>query len=410
MNSDPDVIVVGGGPCGAFTALNLSRLGVDVTVIEEHGEIGFPSHCAGHLSVEGLTRLGLFPLTSDIIENVFYGATFYSPRGRAFSIDFDWPVTCTVNRSLFDRYIADLAKKEGVSFYLNTRVESLIIEQESVRGVVVNYQGRREEIRTKIVADCEGVTSRLLKQTGLHPINNLRIVNGLEAEFENVENIDLKKVEVYLGHDYAPKFYAWIVPKPGGRAKVGLGAENGDPRRFLERLMFKHPVASQKLKKARILNAAFHPISLGGPISLACTNGFLAVGDAAGQVKPTTGGGLIFGLTCARIAAAIAKAAIDKDDCSARSLYQYQRRLDKQFGFDEKMMLMMRRMLNLLSDQQTDSLIDFCAKFKLDKALRNVKDIDFQGQSFLQTLRNPRVIASLGYFAYILLHPNLMNA
>ncbi len=410
MIADSDIIVVGGGPCGSFAALNLAKLGLDVTVIEEHSEIGFPAHCAGHLSIAGLTCLGLFPLTSDIIENVFYGVTFYSSRGRAFSIDFDLPVTCAVNRSLFDRYIAELARKEGANYCLSSRVESLIIGSGSVKGVVAGIQGRREEIRTKIVVDAEGVTSRLLMQAGLRPVNRLRIVKGLEAEFENVENTDLGKVEVYLGREYAPNFYTWIIPKPGGRAKVGVGAEYGDPRRFLKKLIFEHPVASGKLKKARMLSIAFHPITLGGRVSAACTNGLLAVGDVAGQVKPTTGGGVIFGLNCARIAAEVAKAALDSDDYSVKSLYIYQRRLEEQFGFDERMMLVMRDILNSLSDQQIESLIEFCKRFKLNKALRNVKDIDFQGQSFLKMLRNPRIIAALGYFAYILLRANFMNA
>ena len=406
MKPDTDVLIVGGGPSGSFTALNLAKLGVRVTVLEEHNEVGFPPHCAGHLSIGGLARLGLFPLASDIIENVFYGATFYSAKGNAFSVNLDWPVTCAVNRPLFDRHIAQLAEKEGVKFRLNTRVEALIFERNSTRGIVVNHQGRREEIRSKIVVDAEGVTSRLLKQTGLRSTNNLQVIKGLEAELENVENTSLENVEVYLGQDYAPKFYAWLIPKPGGRAKVGLGAGHGDPREFLKKFMVEHPIASRKLRKARVLSLAFHPITLGGLIPSACADGFLTVGDAAGQVKPTTGGGVIFGLTCARVAADVVKAAIDNGDYSARSLHPYQTRIDSQFGFDEKMMLTMRRMLDMLSDEQVDSLIKFCVDFKLDKVLRSVEDLDFQGRSLLKTLRNPRVIAGLGYFAYILLHTN----
>lgn len=406
MKPDTDVLVVGGGPSGSFAAYNLAKLGVNVTVIEEHSKIGFPSHCAGHLSISGLTRLGLFPLTSEIIENVFYGATLYSPKGSSFSVTFDSPVTCAVNRPLFDRHIAELAEKKGASFQLSTRVEGLIIEHNSVGGIVVNHQGRPEQIRSKIVVDAEGVTSRLLKQTGLRSINSLQVVNGVEAELENVENTDLKNVEVYVGQDYAPGFYAWIIPKPDGRAKMGLGADHGDAREFLKKLMSKHPVASDKLGRAKVLSIVFHPITLGGLIPLACTDGFVAVGDAAGQVKPTTGGGIIFALNCARLAAEVIGTAVAKGDYSAKSLLPYQTRIDQQFGFDEKAMLIMRRALNRLSDEQADSLIRYFAGLKLDKALRSFDDLDFQGRSFLKAMKNPRVIAGLGYFAYILLRTN----
>ncbi len=105
MNETSDVIVVGGGPCGSFTALKLAKLGRSVTVFEEHNQIGVPSHCAGHLSMKGLKQLGLHPLPPEIVENTFYGANFYSPKGNEFSVHLSQPVTCAVDRAMFDKYI-----------------------------------------------------------------------------------------------------------------------------------------------------------------------------------------------------------------------------------------------------------------------------------------------------------------
>src|SRR4030042_3689656 len=100
MKTVSEAVVIGGGPAGSFTAWNLSRLGVETTVFEEHAEIGVPSHCAGHLSIRSLRNLGLYPLPEGIIENTFSAENFHSPGGTAFSIRLERPVTCALHREL----------------------------------------------------------------------------------------------------------------------------------------------------------------------------------------------------------------------------------------------------------------------------------------------------------------------
>ena len=177
----------------------------------------------------------------------------------------------------------------------------------------------------RIVLDAEGVSSRLLKQTGLPALNSSGLVYAVEAEVDSVMDVELDAVEVYFGKAYAPGFYGWLIPRPDGSAKVGLATNKGDPREFLKRLMAKHPVASKQLAKAKITQVGYHAITLGGPINRSYTDGFLAVGDCASQVKPTTGGGVIFGLTCAKVAAEVASQALKQDDLSSNFLQNYQK-------------------------------------------------------------------------------------
>ncbi len=89
------------------------------------------------------------------------------------------------------------------------------------------------------------------------------------------------------------------------------------PETAFKTLMTKHPVASKQLGKAKITQVSYHAITLGGPIEKTYADGFLAVGDCASQVKPTTGGGVIFGLTCAKIAAETASQAMQHGDVSS---------------------------------------------------------------------------------------------
>jgi digeranylgeranylglycerophospholipid reductase len=407
MKAASDAIVIGGGPCGSFTALNLAKLGETATIFEEHGEIGVPSHCAGHLSIRGLKDLGLYPLPQGLVENVFKGAIFHSPKGREFCVRFPSPVTCVVNRTLFDKQIAKMAEKIGAHYHLNSRVDSLIIKNGYVKGVIAR-QGVRteEEFSAKIVVDAEGLSPRVLRQVNLPLPDRRMIVKAVQAEVENVKGTEPDMVEVFLGRDYAPGFYAWLIPKQDGKAKVGLATRTGDPKRLLKRLMGGHPVASKKLGYTRILQTTFHPITLGGPIVRAYSNGFLAVGDAASQVKPTTGGGVIFGMTCARVAAEVAHEAMRKDDFSSRFLSTYKRRCGEILGLDFEVMLKMRRMLDAMSDEKIDHAIDLCARLGLDKSLRSVRDIDFQGRSLLGLLRSPRMLAALFYFFILYLSTN----
>lgn len=407
MKDVSDVVVVGGGPCGSFAALKLAKLGADVTVFEEHSEIGIPSHCPGHLSIKGLKNLRLYPLPAEISENTFYGANFYSPKGNQFSVSFSSPVTCAVNRAIFDKHIAELAEKAGVNYCLNSRVEFPIVKDSFVKGVVVKQKGKTEKKLAKIVVDAEGISSRILKEAGLPGLNRHMLVRGVEVEVDNVRKMEPDKVEVFLGKEYARGFYAWMIPKNDGKAKVGLAAKNGDPRVFLQRLMLRHPIASRKLATAKILKISFHPITLGGPIPQAYSNGFLAVGDAASHVKPTTGGGVILGMICANVAAEVAIEALRGNDFSKESLSTYQSRCQEIWGFDAKVMLRLRRTLDRMSDERLDNMIGLCTRFGLDKTLTSAEDVDFQGQAFLRALRSPRMLTALSYFFLAYLSANL---
>jgi digeranylgeranylglycerophospholipid reductase len=184
---------------------------------------------------------------------------------------------------------------------------------------------------------------------------------------------------------------------------LGLATKAGNPQEFLQRLIMKHPVASKQLGKARIARASFHPITLGGPITKAYANGFLAVGDVASQVKPTTGGGVVFGLKCAVIAAEIADEAVRRNDVSSHVLQAYQKRCADTLGFDFSVMLRLRRLLNSLSDEKLDEILRFCARMSVDKTLVNVDEIDFQGQLLLKVVTKPAMFAALAYFVKLYL-------
>jgi flavin-dependent dehydrogenase len=130
------------------------------------------------------------------------------------------------------------------------------------------------------------------------------------------------------------------------------------------------------------------------------------VGDAASQVKPTTGGGVILGMTCAEIAARVASESLQDHDFSAEFLSLYQKRCKRILGLDMSIMLGIRRMLDAISDHRIDRVITFCETLGLDKTLQNVRELDFQGKSLLRSVKSPKMVTLLGYLLYSYLAAN----
>lgn len=400
------VIIIGGGPAGSFSAFNLSRRNVKVTVFEEHPKVGIPSHCAGHISIRSLKNLGLYPLPSNILENKFSAANFHSPNGTTFSVHLNQPVTCSINRSLFDEYIAEKAKSAGAEYFLNSRVSSLLLEDGFVKGVKIYQNDIEKQVKANLVIDAEGISSRFIHQLGLPAFNRGDLVYAIEAEVEHVQQIEDHAVEVYMGHDFAPGFYGWLIPRLDGTAKLGLATNRGNPKIFLDRLIRTHPIASKQLGSAKLKHLSFHSIPLGGPIAKSYSNGFLAVGDCASQVKPTTGGGVIFSMICAQFAAHIASEAVKQNNFSEEFLRVYQKSCEKRLKFDANVMLWARRALNSFSDAQFNHALGFVSQIGLDRALRDVDEIDFQGRTLITMLRKPATYAALVYFLWQYLSAN----
>jgi digeranylgeranylglycerophospholipid reductase len=396
LTIETDIVVIGAGPCGCFSALVAAKSGARIAVFEEHSKVGFPMHCAGHLSLSGLEQLGL-KLPSSLIENTFRGASFFSPFGKKFFVRFPSPVTCAINRTLFDQYLANIASKKRVQFFLGSKVKKIVQQQSGSRELIIDMQGKTERIIPNVIIDAEGVSSTLLKNAGLKPLNAKMVVKTASAEVNRADNVENDCVEVYFGSEFANGFYAWIIPKRDGTAKVGLATRYDNPKLCLDRFINNNSIANGKLGKSRITRISYHSIPLGGPILKTYTQGFLATGDVASQVKPTTGGGVIMGMTCARIGGQIAALAVKEDTFSESFLKRYEERWRQEIGFDMKTMLFARKLLNRLSDHEMDKLFSIAIKLRLEESLVHVKSVDSQGKELVRLVKSPSALAALAY-------------
>ncbi|MCW4021039.1 MAG: NAD(P)/FAD-dependent oxidoreductase [Candidatus Bathyarchaeota archaeon] len=385
---ETEILVVGAGPAGLIAAREASQRGAEVTVLEEDSEIGFPCHCAGLLSLKGLEKIGV-PDRGTFIQNKVRGAHFFSPSGLTFTVEKDEFVACVVDRALFDRFLARQATEAGARIKLNSKVRSI----ERIGGGIVT-RGEQESGRAKIIVDAEGASSGIVKAAGLKPLNHAGILPGLQFDLEGV-SVEPDYVEVYMGRRIAPGFFAWIIPLSENSARVGLGCKGANPKERLEKFVKDHFGEGDDLERVAARSGV---IVTCGPIEKTFDDNLLIVGDAAGQVKPTTGGGVVLGGLCASSAGEIAAAAMDHKDLTATFLARYESIWRSELGGELRTALWARKVMNRLSDKTLDKLFEVIIKNDLQGFLSAEGDMDFQRGVLLKLFMHKEVLRILPSF------------
>jgi len=396
VNFDIDIIVVGCGVAGATAAETAASLGSRVLLLEEHNRVGVPSHCSGHVSINSMKRFGP-PLPDTIIKNQIRGAIFHSPAGQVLRLERRTPITWVLDRRAFDEHLAARAEKAGAQIQLNSRARSMETSNEGPVEIRVLVKGELQSYKCGLIIDCEGAVSTLTRHRFAAERGRSMWVNSAQVHVDQVKDLNRDMVELYLGSRYAPGFFAWMIPWRDGSAKIGLASREGNARLLLERFMTKHPDTSRRLSGAARYNESFHPIPLGGPISKTFHRGTLIAGDSAHQVKPTTGGGIIFSLICGEAAGEVAYGACAKRDVSESFLSRYERRWKSQIGRDLDLMRHIRRMLFRLPDRRLEEIFSVGLTLGIENVLNKAEDIDMQGRTLARLGLDPRLAVSALY-------------
>ncbi|MBN1682594.1 NAD(P)/FAD-dependent oxidoreductase [Candidatus Bathyarchaeota archaeon] len=376
-----DAVVVGAGPSGLIFAEKAASKGLDVEVLEEHAKVGIPNHCTGLLSVEGLNRLGLHP-SKEMIQQKISGCYVFSPKGDCVEVRDNRVRAYAIDRSLFDQHIAENALNSGARINLGKRVDSFIISQNRVIGV----QSQGLNFHSHITVDAEGPSRRLLSKSGLFKKWEKPLL-GINAEIK--AELEPEMAEVWFSKTYAPGFFSWVVPLESNYCRVGLASNSG---MIIERL--------KKFIKKRFdsdfnYNFRVGQVLVDGPLSKNSFNGLLLTGDAAGHVKPTTGGGVVMGGLCAIEAADIAVKAIDQNDTSAEFLGLYDAKWRKKYYNEFRSMKLLRNIADKVNDDQINKAFTLFVKENLnDKLLKLVSsgDMDFQDAVIKKALQDPKIL------------------
>ena len=374
-----DSLVVGAGPSGLLAAKEIASRGFSVKIFEEHTQVGVPSHCAGLISVEGLKRIGI-EASDSFIQNTITGGRIYSPDGKYIEIRDTRPRAYVIERGALDQHIARMALDVGAELVTGRRVERLTLADDMVIGA----SGANWEAQARLVIDAEGPSRRLAKQGGFvnHKQEPLLGVNT-----EMPCEIDPTIVEVWFGAETAPGFFAWVIPISDKQVRVGLAAKKGDPSRLLT-----------KFVKKRFGDIEYPPPRAGqvltdGPVSKTTFPGILLVGDAAGHVKPTTGGGVVLGGLCAIEAGKTAVKALESGDIS--QLGQYEEVWRRLYGSEFRSMQSIRSLADKVSDERMNRLFSAFRDAGLSDRINELVaqgDMDMQEGVIRRALSEPQLM------------------
>ena len=385
---DTDVLIVVGGPAGLYAGLELSRAGYRVDLVEEHADIGAPVHCTGVLARDAFDTFDR-PVCS--ILNELTTVQFVSPSGVVVPYSTQTVEAVVIDRHRFDRQLADEARGAGLRIRtarvtaiepadatVGPRAGRSVTHPSAVRVTAgtATYHAR------SVILAC-GASYGLQRQLGL----------GLPGLFLHSAQAELPAdrlgdVEVYFGSQVAPRGFAWAVPVQRAdrpHVRIGVMCHGDAARRFhalVERLRPRWRIEAENLApRQKIL-----PL---GPVDRTYTDRVIVVGDAAGLVKPTTGGGIYYSLLSARLAADVLGPALAADDLRHERLSAYEVAWRRKLGSELRWQTLLRRVAERLPDREIDRLFDLATTDGLMPLLRRTARFNEHRAFIVALLKHP---------------------
>ena len=386
---DADVVVLGGGPAGNNAALELSRRGHRVVVVDRRRDLG-DKLCTGIVSAECVKS---FPAEPAHVRRAARSAMVFSPLGSTIHIERPEPQAYILDRAAYVASFAKRAQAAGATYLLEHTVEAISIDRDGVTvtacpplsisdGEGARRAGEARTLRARAAIVACGFGSRVPAMTGLEEPKDY--VTGAQVE---VLAPNVPEVEVYVGRSYAPGFFAWTAPTSEGRALVGLMARR-QAGELLDQLVARLKTEGKVTEATRAPRKWGIPLK---PIARTYRDRVVAVGDAAGQVKPATGGGIYYSLLASRMAAETLDEALRKDDLSAKALSGYECSWKAVMRDDMEVAYAARRMLDTLSDSQVDYLIRKLGNSEAAQRLWESPSLsfDWHGRFFKTMVKTP---------------------
>jgi digeranylgeranylglycerophospholipid reductase len=360
LSSNYDVVVGGGSVGGLSFAAEVAAKGISVAVLEEDQVIGEPEKCDGLVSERAMDKY-IAPSKECIQARVNRG-TIFSPSGVSASLDARKLAVIVIDRSTYEQQLRDLAVSRGAKVMTASRVTGT--ETHGARVKVVSSDGAYD---CSYYIDATGPSGLLRRnRAGLIPAAKFEVRGSWFTEGE---------VEVYLDQDKYPGFFAWVIPRGNGIAKVGVAGVGINTFKMLNAFLAG--------KKSEILTKVAAPIYVGGPVSEFVSGRTMMVGESAGQVKPTTAGGILGSVAAGMISARWVAESIKTKDPALIS--NYQRDWDRRFGAEFRKMKRLRGIFERLSNEDLENIVEVLNARKVSEKLAST-DFDFHATAVLSAL------------------------
>jgi digeranylgeranylglycerophospholipid reductase len=349
-----DTLIVGGGPAGLIAGAEAARSGADVLIIEEDPEIGQPDHCAGLVSKTGLEKI-IDPTPAFVLSHI-KGARIYAPSGKMYEARSEEVKALVIDRTKFDKELLRRAEANGAE--------------------VVTNQIYKPEFQCKVLINAEGTKGRLARRL------NFSVPRSIPAAQIDIEVSDFEKdmVELHTG-EWAPGFFAWTIPRKD-HLRVGLATYEGIPLELIKRMLKKNRNFDM-MKGARVLKTIFGRVVVGGPLKRTVQGNAIAVGDAGGFVKPTTGGGVVLGGLTARVAGRVAAEAVLR----GKALKDFEGEWRSLYGREFQTMRLAARIFRSMRGGELERALQISSEEGVLSLLTGY-DMDLQGAAVSRVLRS----------------------
>ncbi|MEX2598329.1 MAG: NAD(P)/FAD-dependent oxidoreductase, partial [Dehalococcoidia bacterium] len=300
-------------------------------------------HCTGVVSTECFER---YDLPESLVLREVNSCVLRSPSGRGTRIERNNVQALILDRVALDTLLVDRAVQAGATLLLDTAVEDVCWNGDGV-SLVLTHDGGQASINARAAIVATGYGAPLARKIGLASRSD--VVSGCQAV---VAAPDVDEVEVFTGGMFGHGGYGWLVPWAQGYALAGVLT-----RKHTVRLMGEHIRRLQNDRRIGDVQETFRcrPIPL-GVTKRTVMDGILGVGDTVGQVKPTTGGGIYYGLLGADAAASTLIDALSNGDVSADRLMPYDSQWRRILEPEIRQGYMLRSILEQLPDSVVEHL------------------------------------------------------
>ena len=360
-----DVLVVGGGPGGLIAARELMARdrGLSVMLIERDRAIGAPVRCGEGVGSGGLSEF-IDPTDAPWISRKITKVIFWAPDGTEVRVA-EGDVGYVLDRTRFEPALAAEAGRAGVEVLIGTEATGL---QRDGDGWLVAMRGVSREwvVRTRLIIAADGVDGMVARWAGLDTRVPSRDMESCAQYLMSNVSVDQDAIYLHFGNNVAPGGYAWVFPKGGDSANIGLGvvalrAGGRNARQWLDDYAQSYFPTGIRVSYT-VGGVIVHPT-----IRRTVTDGLITVGDAAHMINPLSGGGIVNAMKAGRLAAKVGADALAAGDLRAETLQRYHDAWMEMLGEDHIRFHRLKDALSKFDDAFFDNLARTVNKIAYEK-------------------------------------------
>lgn len=352
MKTDYDIIVVGAGPAGSTAARYAAAGGASVLVLEKDRDVGYPVRCGEAVSHDGVIQF--IPPDPKWIASTVTKFRLVAPNGKSVVPRLDG-TGYVLERRIFDYELAKLAAKEGAEIVTKAYAYDLLRENGTITGVRALIKDKKVDIRASVVIAADGVESRIGKMAGIDTTCHIRDMESCAQMTLSGVEVEDDVLDFYFGDSVSPGGYLWVFPKGKDTANVGLGL-SVEAAKKKSAIKFLHEFVEKKFPHAAMLTHIAGGVPCATTLGTIVRENVLLVGDAAHQVNPVSGGGIISGMIGGMIGGEVAAEAVRNGNIS--HLAEYQKRWQKRLGWRHDVFYNIKEAISHFDDATLNNICD----------------------------------------------------